>query len=89
VRRRDPLSARRTCLMDKPTHYEIRIKGHLESTWADWFDGLTISNLDNGEALLSGYLLDQAALHGVLNRIASLGLTLIAVNAIPEKRSSE
>jgi hypothetical protein len=70
--------------MDKPTCYEIRIKGHLESTLADWFDGLTISNLDNGEATLSGYLPDQAALHGVLNRISNLGLALISVNAVPE-----
>jgi hypothetical protein len=70
--------------MDRPTLYEIRIKGHLESAWADWFDGLTISNLETGEAILSGQLPDQAALHGVLNRISSLGLNLISVNAVPE-----
>jgi hypothetical protein len=70
--------------MDRPTLYEIRIKGHLENAWADWFDGLTISNLENGEAILSGQLPDQAALHGVLNRISSLGLNLISVNAVPE-----
>jgi hypothetical protein len=71
--------------MDNPTFYEIRVKSHLESAWADWFDGLTISNLENGEAILTGYLLDQAALHGVLNRISNLGLTLISVNAGAEE----
>ena len=70
--------------MDKPTYYEIRVKSHLESTWAGWFDGLAISNLENGEAMLSGYLPDQAALHGVLKRISNLGLSLISVNAVPE-----
>ena len=70
--------------MDKPTYYEICVKSHLESTWADWFEGLAISNLENGEAMLSGYLPDQAALHGVLNRISNLGLSLISVNAVPE-----
>jgi hypothetical protein len=67
--------------MDKPTFFEIRLKGHLDSAWSDWFDGLAINNLDSGEALLSGYLPDQAALHGVLNRISNLGLILISVNA--------
>jgi hypothetical protein len=71
--------------MDKPIFYQIRLKGHLDSTWADWFDGLTVSNRDDGEALLSGHLQDQAALHGVLNRISNLGLTLISVNAVPEE----
>jgi hypothetical protein len=71
--------------MDTPIFYQIRVKGHLDSTWADWFDGLTVSNRDNGEALLSGHLQDQAALHGVLNRISNLGLTLVSVNAVPEE----
>ena len=71
--------------MDKPTYYEIRIKDHLESTWVDWFNGLIISNLENGEALISGYLPDQAALHGVLNRISNLGLTLVSVIAVSEE----
>jgi hypothetical protein len=75
--------------MDKPIHYEIRIKSHLESTWAEWFDGLTISNLENGEAILAGYLQDQAALYGVLNRISNLGLALVAVNAVPEPGEGE
>jgi hypothetical protein len=71
--------------MDKPTYYKIRIKSHLESAWADWFDGLAINNLENGEAILSGTLPDQAALHGVLNRISGLGLTLVSVIAGAEE----
>jgi hypothetical protein len=63
-----------------PAHYEIRVKGHLSDRWADQFGGLTIDNLPNGEALLSGSLPDQAALHGVLNRILYLGLTLVSLN---------
>ena len=71
--------------MDKPTNYEIRIKGHLDNTWADWFEGLKISNLDSGEAVLFGDLPDQAALFGLLNRINSLSLVLISVNSITEQ----
>jgi len=67
--------------MDIPTYYEIRVKGHLDDSWADSFDGLTITNLKNGEALLSGSIQDQAALQGVLNRISNLGLSLISVNS--------
>ena len=60
--------------------YEIRVKGHLDSRWSAWFDGLTITNLPHGEALLSGALADQAALHGVLMKVRDLGLPLLAVN---------
>jgi hypothetical protein len=70
--------------MDKPTFYQIRIKGHFDTNFVDWFEGLAISNLEGGEALLSGRLPDQAALHGVLNRISNLGLKLISVNQIEE-----
>jgi hypothetical protein len=70
--------------MDESTIYQIRIKGHLDSSLADTFADLEISNLENGEALLSGQIQDQAALQGVLNRINNLGLTLISVNPTPE-----
>ena len=62
--------------------YEIRVKGHLDSNWSAWFDGLTITNLPDGEALLSGALADQAALHGVLMKVRDLGLPLLAVNQV-------
>ena len=72
--------------MDKPTIYQIRVKSHLDATWAEWFEGLTITNLEVGEALLSGNLPDQSALQGILKRISDLGLTLISVNAISEEK---
>jgi hypothetical protein len=59
--------------------YEIRVKGHLGESWSDWFDGLEVINLANGEALLSGDIVDQAALHGALTKVRDLGLPLVAV----------
>jgi hypothetical protein len=64
---------------DDPGLYEIRIKGHLDDRWADWFSGLTITALDNGETLLTGHVVDQAALHSVLRRVRDLGMLLISV----------
>jgi hypothetical protein len=63
----------------EPGRYEIRIKGHLENRWADWFEGLTITALDNGETLLTGPVIDQAALHGLLKKVRDLGLPLLSV----------
>lgn len=71
--------------MDKPTIYQIKIKGHLDETLESWFEGMTVSNLEEGDALLSGSLPDQAALQGLLKRISNLGVTLISVNAVPEE----
>ena len=59
--------------------YEIRVKGHLDGRWSEWFDGLTIANVENGDALLLGEIVDQSALHGVLNKVRDLGVPLIAV----------
>jgi hypothetical protein len=68
------------------THnYQIRVKGHLDDTLASRFEELKISNLEGGDAVLSGPLPDQSALQGVLKRISSLGLTLISVNTVPEE----
>ena len=58
------------------------IKGHLAAHWAEWFDGMTITPLDNGETLIEGPIVDQAALHGMLNHIRDLGLPLLAVDRI-------
>jgi hypothetical protein len=57
----------------------ITVKGHLDERWSEWFDGLAITNRENGEAALAGHLLDQAALHGVLTKVRDLGLTLVLV----------
>jgi len=62
--------------------YEIRVKGHLDPRWSEWFDGLEITNEPNGEALLSGYIADQVALHGVLDKVRDLSLQLISVTSV-------
>ena len=64
---------------DEPGLYEIRIKGHLDDRWASWFGGLTLTREDNGETLLTGPVVDQAALHGLLRRVRDLGLPLVSV----------
>jgi hypothetical protein len=60
--------------------YTIRIKGHLGAQWAEWFDGLTITLHADGDTLLTGPIVDQAALHGLLRKVRDLGLPLISVN---------
>lgn len=63
---------------EDPTVYQIHLTGHLGENGLRWFDGLTVTNLPHGETVLRGAM-DQAALHGMLNRIRDLGLTLISV----------
>ena len=67
---------------DEPELYEIRIKGHLADRWADWFGGLTITLQDNGDTLLTGPVVDQAALHGLLREVRDLGMPLISVSRV-------
>lgn len=64
------------------TTYHIRIQGHLDEQWADWFDGVTIILEDNGETLIIFPEADQAALHGLLKKIRNLGLTLLSLQQI-------
>lgn len=59
--------------------YQIRIAGHLGHQWADWFDGLTIQLQDSGETLLTGPVVDQAALHGLLRKVRDVGMPLLSV----------
>lgn len=66
----------------KPGLYQIRVKGHLSETSAAWFEGLTITLEDSGVTLLTGLLVDQAALHGVLKKVRDLGLPLISINQV-------
>jgi hypothetical protein len=63
----------------EPQHYKIRIKGHLDSQWTDWFEGLTVTLEEDGNTLLSGLVIDQAALHGLLKKVRDLGMPLLSV----------
>ena len=62
-------------------YYEIKIKGHLNPGWTEWFEGFTVAHLDNDVTLLFGWLPDQAALYGLLKRVRDLNLTLISVSS--------
>ena len=66
----------------KPGVYQIRVKGHLGPQWTDWFAGLTITLEENGDSLLTGPLVDQAALHGLLKKLRDLGMPLLSVNHV-------
>ena len=68
--------------LGQPPIYEIRIKGHLGGQWADWFGGLSITLEENGDTLLTGPVVDQAALHGVLRKVRDLGMTLLVVKHV-------
>jgi hypothetical protein len=62
-----------------PASYRIHVKGQVGPEWSEWFDGMTITCDEHNETILSGELLDQAALYGILNKIGALGLTLLSV----------
>jgi hypothetical protein len=70
---------------DLPTstaqNYEIRLKGHLDERWTEWFEGLSIT-LDENDTLLTGPVVDQAALHGLLRKVRDLGLLLVSINRV-------
>ena len=63
----------------EPQLYEIRLKGHLDARWANRFEGLTITLEENGDTLLTGPVIDQAALHGLLKKVRDLGIPLLSV----------
>ena len=67
---------------DEPMIYQIRIKGHLDHQWADWFENATITLQEDGDTLLTLPVVDQAALHGLLKKIRDLGMPLLSVNRI-------
>ena len=68
------------------TIYTIRVIGNVDTRWSDWFDGLTITNVEPGVAVISGEIVDQAALHGTLNRVRDLNLALISVTEVDSGR---
>ena len=70
----------------QPMICQIRIKGHLGHQWTEWFEGLTITLEDNGDTLLTGPVVDQAALHGLLKKVRDLGVPLLSVDCIEPGR---
>jgi hypothetical protein len=76
------MSTSPACRPGPPPRYEIRLQGHLGSRWAAWFDGLSLTNDSDGTTALRGPLVDQAALHGVLQKVRDTGLPLISVTPI-------
>lgn len=69
--------------------YEIRLEGHLGSRWADWFDGLSLTTESDGTTLISGLVADQAALHGLLQKVRDLGVPLVSVTQADVTTSTE
>lgn len=67
---------------NQPMVYQIRVQSHLGSDWTDWFDGLAITCEENGDTLLTGPVVDQAALYGLLKKIRDLGMPLVSVNRL-------
>lgn len=67
---------------DQPMVYQIQIRGHLGRQWTGWFEGLTITLVEDGNTLLQGPVIDQAALHGILKKVRDLGMPLLSVNPV-------
>ena len=82
------MTERHTSTLDshEAGRYEIRLTGHLDAHWAAWFDGLAVTHDGDGTTVLSGLIVDQAALHGVLQRVRDLGLPLVSVTRIEPDR---
>ena len=76
------MSERSTGNRNEAGRYEIRLKGHLASRWAAWFDGLSLTNESDGTTLIHGLVADQAALHGLLQKVRDIGLPLVSVTQV-------
>lgn len=73
---------------DEPEWYEIRLRGHLDARWADWFAGLSFTHASDGTTILAGPVVDQAALHGLLRNVRDLGLPLISVMEVEPRQAN-
>jgi hypothetical protein len=69
----------------RPVTYQIKVQGHLDQYWSEWFDGLTVTYDEEDDTLLTGQVADQAALHGLLKKVRDLGLALISVNPVESR----
>ena len=74
---------------DEAGRYEIRLKGHLEARWAAWFDGLSLTHQGDGSTVIGGRVADQAALHGLLQKVRDVGLPLVSVTRVDPGRLAE
>ena len=74
---------------DKPKVFQIKIKGHLGQQWMNWFEGLTIALEEDGNTLLSGSIIDQSALHGILKKIRDLGMPLLSINSVDPDQANK
>jgi len=74
---------------DQPVVYQIRVKGHLGHEWTDWFEGLTITLEEDGDTLLTGPVVDQAALHGLLKKVRDLGMPLVSVSPLEHGQADQ
>jgi hypothetical protein len=73
----------------QPVVYQIRLKGHLDHQWIDWFEGLTITLEEDGDTLLTGPVVDQAALHGLLKKVRDLGMPLVSVSPLEHGQADQ
>jgi len=73
----------------QPMIYQIRLKGHLGRQWMNWFDELTVTLEEDGNTLLSGPVVDQSALHGILKKIRDLGMPLLSVNVVDSNQGTQ
>jgi hypothetical protein len=73
----------------QPVVYQIRVKGHLGHEWTDWFEGLTITLEEDGNTLLTGPVVDQAALHGLLKKVRDLGMPLVSVSPVEHGQADQ
>jgi hypothetical protein len=85
--RRSAMSEISTGMHHEAGRYEIRLKGHLDSRWAAWFDGLTLTSESDGTTLIRGQVVDQAALYGLLQKIRDMGLPLVSVTQVEPDQS--
>jgi hypothetical protein len=78
-----------SCIQQSPDSglYQIRVRSALDAKWVAWFDGFTITQVNQSETLLTGWVMDQAALHGILGKVRDLGLDLLLVRRVEEKDS--
>jgi hypothetical protein len=78
----EPTQGRPTADHGHVQHYEIRVRGHLGTRWAAWFDGLDLADADDGTTVISGPVVDQAALHGLLQKLRDLGIPLVSLTEL-------